>query len=63
MSIERSFIKNYKNMTPEEEKQVIKIYGINYEESDIPAYIRERDEKEFEKLLKGSWGQSTVEIV
>ena len=50
-------------MTPEEEKQVIKIYGINYEESDIPAYIRERDEKEFEKLLKGSWGQSTVEIV
>lgn len=30
-------------MTKEEEKGVIRVYGENYEKSDIPAYIRKRD--------------------
>ena len=30
-------------MTQEEEKQIIRVCGPNYKESDIPAYIRRRD--------------------
>ena len=33
-------------MTKEEEKEVIRVCGENYEEIDIPAYIRRRDEQE-----------------
>jgi len=32
-------------MTEEEEKEVIRVCGPNYEESDIPAYIRNRDKR------------------
>jgi hypothetical protein len=32
-------------MTKEEEKRVIDIYGSDYEEKDIPTYIRNRDFK------------------
>jgi tRNA nucleotidyltransferase (CCA-adding enzyme) len=32
------------NMTKNEEKEVIRVCGPNYEESDIPAFIRKRDE-------------------
>jgi len=35
--------------TAEEEKQIIRVCGPNYEESDIPTYIRNR---EFEKEMK-----------
>jgi hypothetical protein len=31
-------------MTKAEEKEVIRIYGPDYEEKDIPTYIRNRDE-------------------
>lgn len=34
-------------MTQEEEKEVIRVCGPNYEEKDIPAYIRERDAEEY----------------
>ncbi len=30
-------------MTQEEEKEIIRVCGINYEPSDVPAYIRQRD--------------------
>jgi len=30
-------------MTQEEEKEVIRVCGPNYEESDIPTFIRNRD--------------------
>jgi hypothetical protein len=36
-------------MTNQEEKEVIRVCGENYEESDIPAYMRKRDR---EILLK-----------
>lgn len=32
-------------MTLEEEKEVIRVCGSDYEESDIPAYMRQRKEK------------------
>jgi len=32
-------------MTPEEEKEVIRVCGKNYEETDIPTYIRNKDKK------------------
>lgn len=35
-------------MTNSEEKEIIRICGPNYEPSDVPAYIRQRDK---EKLL------------
>ena len=31
-------------MTPQEEKEVIRVCGKDYEESDIPAFIRNRQE-------------------
>lgn len=41
-------------MTPTEEKRVIKIYGENYDKTDIPAYIRRRDEEaERARALEG----------
>ena len=35
-------------MTKEEKKEVIRVCGENYEESDIPAYIRRRDLEKLE---------------
>lgn len=35
-------------LSKEEEKRIIAIYGPNYKESDIPAYIRRRDKMEAE---------------
>ena len=35
-------------MTKEEEKEVIRVCGENYEENDIPAYIRKRDLEKLE---------------
>lgn len=32
-------------MTPEEEKEVIRVCGKDYDEVDIPTYIRNRDKK------------------
>lgn len=32
-------------MTPEEEREVIRVCGPDYEESDIPAYIRNRKKR------------------
>ena len=32
-------------MTQEEKKRIIEIYGPNYKKSEIPAYIRKRDER------------------
>jgi len=39
-------------MTAEEEKRVIEIYGPDYEELDVPAYIRKRDEDEARALCQ-----------
>ena len=36
-------------MTKDEEKRIIEIYGPDYKESEIPAYIRKRDEEEKER--------------
>jgi hypothetical protein len=41
-------INNYKIMTHEEEKEVIRVCGKDYEESDIPSYIRNREVTEME---------------
>ena len=35
-------------MTKQEEKEIIRVCGPNYKESDIPAFIRNRDLKELE---------------
>jgi len=34
-------------MTKEEEKEIIRICGKDYDYRDIPAYIRKRDNKKF----------------
>jgi len=33
-------------MTDQEQKQIEKVYGQNYDELDVPTYIRNRDERE-----------------
>lgn len=37
-------------MTNQEYKDIVQMFGPNYEESDVPAYIRQRD---FERALVG----------
>ena len=39
-------------MTDEELKRVIEIYGENYDEIDIPAYIRNRIKRRISKAIK-----------
>ena len=39
-------------LTNEQEKEMKRVFPNGYEESDIPAFIREREEKK-EKLLTG----------
>jgi hypothetical protein len=41
-------------MTKEEEKEVIRVYGENYEESDVPAYIWQRDSEKLSVENSGS---------
>ena len=36
-------------MTKNEEKRIIEIYGSNYEETDIPTFIRNREEREYSR--------------
>lgn len=36
-------VKRNNKMTHEEEKEVIRVCGPDYEEADVPAYIRKRD--------------------
>jgi len=48
-------------MTNEEKKEVVRICGPNYEYLDIPAYIRQRDEKEeienASKIVAQMWAE------
>ena len=37
--------------TLEEEKEIIRVCGSNYEPNDVPAYIRQREFKEEMSLL------------
>ena len=37
--------------TLEEEKEIIRVYGSNYEPNDVPAYIRQREFDEEMSLL------------
>lgn len=39
-------------MTQEEKKLVEKIYGKNFKEQDIPAYIRKRDGENLRKIFE-----------
>ena len=50
-------------MTKEEEKEVIRVCGEDYEESDIPAYIRKREEEEAWALcqMEEDWRQERAE--
>lgn len=45
-------------MTKQEEKKVIEIYGPNYEETDIPTFIRNRTEAKLAKIQ----GQEEIKI-
>ena len=38
-------------MTKEEKKEIIRIYGKDYDELDIPSYIRNREKLEVEERL------------
>ena len=40
-----------KTMTNLEEKEIIRVCGENYSQSDIPTYIRNRDKKETKQDL------------
>lgn len=50
-------------MTREEEKEIIRVCGENYDYYDIPAYIRRRDEDEARALssMEDEWRQKEAE--
>ncbi|PIS14452.1 hypothetical protein COT64_02565 [Candidatus Shapirobacteria bacterium CG09_land_8_20_14_0_10_39_12] len=50
-------------MTKKEEKEVIRVCGENYDEIDIPAYIRRRDEEKARALdaVAEEYGQEEKE--
>jgi len=52
-----------KKMTEGELKRVIEIYGEDFDEIDIPTYIRKRDEDEARALcqLEEEWRQERAE--
>jgi hypothetical protein len=48
------------NMTQETLRRVEKIYGKNYEKTDIPAFLRKEEEEEIKQIVsfqKESFGQ------
>ena len=47
-------------MTAEEEKEVIRVCGKDYDGLDIPAYIRKRDFEEEQKLADATKYGETI---
>lgn len=49
-------------MTKNEEKEIVRVCGPNYEESDIPSYIRKRDEEEawVLSLQEDEWREKNI---
>jgi len=50
-------------MTEQEEKEIVRVCGKDYDYLDIPAYIRKRDEDEARALcqLEEEWRQEEAE--
>jgi hypothetical protein len=45
-------------MTKSEKSEIIRVCGADYEESDVPAYIRNREAKETQK-----WGKFVEDVM
>ena len=44
-------------MTQDEKKEVKRVCGKNFKTEDVPAYIREREEKELQKMEETQMNQ------